>query len=167
MADSISDRVFALVAEERGEKREKLQLTTTLSDDLGIDGDDAVEFFEKFGREFSVDLRDLNPDWSFYFAPEGVPPHALLLWLAPGLAFALLLIYFIPRLPDFLASIVAFVSWFWILAHWTKRNKGKTPRITIEDLIQTASAGKWVKTLPQEYVAQMARPKFYDRFINP
>jgi Protein of unknown function (DUF1493) len=59
-------------------KSEKLRLTATLSGDLGMEGDDAVEFFEKFGTEFAVDLSDLHRDWKFYFFSEGVPLAAAL-----------------------------------------------------------------------------------------
>ena len=44
MQDSLSDRVYDLVAQKRGVRREG----TTLSHDLGMEGDDAVEFFEDF-----------------------------------------------------------------------------------------------------------------------
>jgi hypothetical protein len=36
-----------------------------------MDGDDAVEFFEKFAEEFKVDLQDLRAHWDQHFAPEG------------------------------------------------------------------------------------------------
>jgi hypothetical protein len=50
MTDSIDERVYAFVAEERGVRREKLVSRTTLSHDLGMEGDDAVEFFEQFSE---------------------------------------------------------------------------------------------------------------------
>ncbi len=62
MNDLIEGRVYALVAEERAVRREELTPTSTLSHDLGMDGDDAVEFFERFAKEFSVDARQLGED---------------------------------------------------------------------------------------------------------
>ncbi len=48
----------------------KLNQNTKLEDDLGITGDDAVEFFDKFSTEFNIDLSDL--DLHKYFESEGV-----------------------------------------------------------------------------------------------
>lgn len=56
----IEDEVFDFVAEERGMKREKLKPSDRLLVDLGMDGDDAVEFFEKFENKFEVDLTYLR-----------------------------------------------------------------------------------------------------------
>ena len=48
----------------------RLNHNTKLEDDLGITGDDAVEFFEKFSKEFNIDLSAL--DLRKYFESEGV-----------------------------------------------------------------------------------------------
>jgi acyl carrier protein len=45
---------------------------TRIGEDLGIDGDDAVEFFEKVEEEFKVDFKDLNI--GKYFNGEGFNP---------------------------------------------------------------------------------------------
>jgi len=73
MDASLQERVLAFVSEQTGVKREKIHLETTLSGDLGVEGDDAVEFFEEFRTEFAVELQELGRDWSFYFGPEGPP----------------------------------------------------------------------------------------------
>ena len=49
---------------------DKLNRDTKIEDDLGITGDDAIEFFDKFSKEFSIDLSDL--DLHRYFESEGV-----------------------------------------------------------------------------------------------
>lgn len=41
-----------------------------IEDDLGITGDDAKEFLDKFSKKFSIDLSDL--DLHRYFESEGV-----------------------------------------------------------------------------------------------
>src|SRR5271170_715616 len=88
MLDSIEDRVYALVAEERGVRREKLASSTSLSNDLGLEGDDAVEFFEDFSREFAVDLTALGADWQCYFGKEGVGLGGILLVVVPTVVLA-------------------------------------------------------------------------------
>lgn len=37
-----------------------------------MDGDDAVEFFEKFGEKFQVDLAALSDQWHEHFRSEGL-----------------------------------------------------------------------------------------------
>jgi hypothetical protein len=39
---------------------------------LGLERDDALEFFESFGKEFSIDLKPLGEDWEHYFPGDGV-----------------------------------------------------------------------------------------------
>jgi hypothetical protein len=36
-----------------------------------MDGDDTVEFFEKFAEEFKADFHDLRIHWNQHLAPEG------------------------------------------------------------------------------------------------
>lgn len=55
----------------------KIDMQTTLSNDLGIEGDDAVIFFEKFDSEFKIDLTGL--DLNKYFHGEGFNPFSLIL----------------------------------------------------------------------------------------
>ena len=71
MGDSVNESVYTLLAQELLLPRERLAAHKTLSRDLGMEGDDAVEFFEKFEKEFQVDLSSLWADWNCYFAPEG------------------------------------------------------------------------------------------------
>jgi len=51
---------------------EKLRPETTLSGDLGTDGDDGVELLEGFGRKFSVDMSSCDP--RSLFRPRGLLP---------------------------------------------------------------------------------------------
>ena len=68
MEDGIYLKVRAFVAQHWKVKREKLSETTRLAQDLGLDGDDAAEFMEKFSETFNVDLTSF--DFSRYFGPE-------------------------------------------------------------------------------------------------
>jgi hypothetical protein len=110
MNDSIEDRVYALVAEERGTRREKLAPIPSPSNNLGMEGDDAVEFFEEFGKEFGVDLQRLHEDGHCYCSPEGVILSAGLFLAIPGSIIAVALIKLFPQLPDWLCLCSA--SWF-------------------------------------------------------
>src|SRR3954453_7075274 len=55
-----AQEVLRFVADRCGVRKDKLTLDTTLFGDLGMDGDDADEFFEDFSKRFKVDLRGLD-----------------------------------------------------------------------------------------------------------
>ncbi len=70
MNDEIFARVKAFVAEHHRIAEKKFNPDTRLVEDLGIDGDDAVELIEAFCDEFEIqDMSDFN--FSNYFGPEG------------------------------------------------------------------------------------------------
>jgi acyl carrier protein len=46
----------------------KLGLDTRIGEDLGVDGDDAVELLEEYSKRFSVDIS--NFPFNEYFGPE-------------------------------------------------------------------------------------------------
>ncbi len=68
MNNIISDRVFDLVSRHRAVPKEKLGPETRLREDLGMEGDDAVEFLEEFSKRFDVDLGKF--EFHKHFGPE-------------------------------------------------------------------------------------------------
>jgi acyl carrier protein len=141
--------VFDFVVEETSVRRETLTLDTTLSGDIGLDGDDAVEFFEEFQEEFSVNIEDLELFWDRYFAPEGMTLSTGFLFVIPGLVLAVLFTYLFPHLPDWSCFVLAYGFWFVCLfcfGRW--RNKTRASQIAIQDLIDAAKAGRWTKETP-------------------
>jgi acyl carrier protein len=68
----IEDAIRDFTAHQVGVKAAKLAMTSRLLQDLGVDGDDAVEFFQAFQRTFDVNLEKLRENWSVHFHPEGV-----------------------------------------------------------------------------------------------
>jgi len=165
MPDNASARIFALVGDERGRSIEKLEPQLTLQRDLGMDGDDAVEFFERFGREFSVDLRPLGEDWQYYFGPEGIPFRAWLFILIPGFIISILFVRFLPQLPDWSSFLLGFVGWISALLGWKHlRGSVSDPQITIQDLIDCVHAGVWTKVVSQEIKEKLAMRRRYVGF---
>lgn len=67
MADTLS-RIYAFVAKLSGAAQDKLNSGTTLSSDLGIDGDDAQALMLAFSEEFGVDMSGF--DITNHFGPE-------------------------------------------------------------------------------------------------
>jgi Protein of unknown function (DUF1493) len=94
------DQIVEFTALQTGVRRAKVTLSTRLLQDLRMDGDDAVDFFESFGETFNVDLERLWLHWPHYFGPEG---------LFQGLPF-----------------------------------RGLELEITVQDLIDSAQAGRWL-----------------------
>jgi acyl carrier protein len=72
----ILEKIKMLVAEERSEPKSNIGLDTTLQDDLGMDGDDAVEFFALFCERFNVDLTGMQ--WERHFGSECWSPLYIL-----------------------------------------------------------------------------------------
>lgn len=140
--DMLEDRVRGFTARHLGVKQEKLSTGTRLNRDLGMDGDDAVEFFKDFGTEFKVNLDDLYAMWDQHFGPEGGPSFGLLVitvlcitagfWLrdlfglAPAWAWGIGLISLV---------ILAYQLWF----------ARKMLPITVGDLVNSARSGRWGK----------------------
>ena len=67
--DATFEAVRHFVAEQSGNRVERLARETRLLHDLGIDGDDAFELFLAFGERFHVDLSPM--EWPAYFGHEG------------------------------------------------------------------------------------------------
>ncbi len=62
------EEVKAFVREFWYEPKRGLSAETSLNDDLGMDGDDAIEFMQAFSQRFKVDLTDFP--YSKHFGPE-------------------------------------------------------------------------------------------------
>jgi len=152
MTNSVEDRTYALLAKERGVDRSRLRPGTTLSHDLGLEGDDAKEFFESFEEEFSTDLKLLREDWNHYFAAEGVS----LLAVIPGVIASVLFLGFFRQLPSWLSVLLGFLLGFVLLFVYIRLFGKKSPQLSVQDLIDCAHARKWTKTLPQEVKRKMS-----------
>lgn len=68
MNNELLEEVKWFVAEFWHEPKARLSAATSVNDDLGIDGDDGVEFMLAFGRRFGVDLSRFPH--AKYFGPE-------------------------------------------------------------------------------------------------
>jgi hypothetical protein len=69
MDAEIFNKIKSFVVEVRGKYKIEFTRETQMEKDLKITGDDALEFFEEFGKRFKVDVQNL--ELSKYFAPEG------------------------------------------------------------------------------------------------
>jgi Protein of unknown function (DUF1493) len=146
--DSIEARVYRFLVEALSRPCEELRAKKTLSHDLGVEGHDALELFEKFGDEFRVDLSGLYEDGSQYFAAEGVSPAGVLVILGPGalLGFGMELLF--ARLPAWSCFSVGMLIWLVPFFYFVRRRSRRALQISIEDLIDCAKEGRWSKSPP-------------------
>jgi acyl carrier protein len=68
MDENISLQVNSFIASRLNVSLETLMPDTRLREDLGVDGDDAIEFLEDFAETFGVDMTDFR--FSKHFGPE-------------------------------------------------------------------------------------------------
>ena len=143
----LEERIVTFAAVERGMKRKRILLTSRLSHDLGMEGDDAVEFFEKFGEDFSVDLAPLGNHWHRHFGPEGggIPSLGAIVLIVACVVVGDLLHLAFHWIPGWAAMIALIVVASWAyFRFFADRNPDVIP-VTVQDLVDAAKAGKWVK----------------------
>ena len=148
--DPLEERVLAFAARQCDIAVGKVDLMSRLVEDLGLDGAYAQEFFVAFGREFEVNLDALRGDrWKRHFRPPDFSAGP-----APAAVFLMLTLFLS-------ASIFAgFLSWTWLwllvfVAIWLFGSRAwplsllwpDTIPITVQDLVDAAVAGRWVKPL--------------------
>lgn len=124
----------------RVRKNRKLTSDTRLAQDLGMDGDDAVEFFEKFGQEFGVDLYELNAHWRQHFAPEGSGSLGAMVTIVLCITAGFWLRDAIGILPAWAWGITLIVI---VAAIHYRFVSDKTVPVTIGDLVESARLGRW------------------------
>jgi|SRR5690348_12145013 len=134
--------VIDLVAYERGLPGEKVHLSDRLLQDLGMDGDDAVAFFNSLQERFGTDLAHLHEHWSEHFGPEGfsfwnglvIIPAAVIGGVVAGVA----------GLSTFwgVAITVALLTpWLWVMRRWGPPDR--LVPITVGEVVAAVEAGAW------------------------
>ena len=116
---AIEEEVTAFVAAKTRCSAERLNPRTTLFGDLGVDGDDSDELLAAFMKRFGVDMRAYRRDR--HFGSEGFLPWTPLFWLVLAWRAA--------------GEKVS-----------TPESRARLSPITIQDLIDSARAGKWTVT---------------------
>ena len=140
--DGIASEVVEMLAQERGLSPAKLNESSRLLQDLGMDGDDAVDFFTALQERFGTDLSALHEGWSDHFGPEGfscwnglvIMPAAVI----GGVAAALLNL---GEVGGIAITVALLVLWLWVVKTWGPSDK--TEPITVEQVIAAVEAGAW------------------------
>ncbi len=71
MSSEIFEKVKMFTVQQTAVSAKKVTEDAGLENDLGISGDDAVDFIVAFGKEFNVDITKFMA--ADYFSPEGDP----------------------------------------------------------------------------------------------
>ena len=134
--------VVELIADERGLPRQKVKLSDRLLQDLGMDGDDAVDFFNSLHERFGTDLTHLQEHWSEHFGPEGfscwnglvIIPAAVIGGLVAGVAGL--------STPWGVAITVALLAaWLLVMRRWGSPDK-MVP-VTVQEVVAAVEEGSW------------------------
>ena len=138
----IEAEIVGLIAHERGLPSHKVTLSSRLLHDLGMDGDDAVEFFREFEERYDADLATLYEHWDRHFGPEGLgsPTTFLVMLVLLFLPLPLIPLGISPALV-WGAEIAAVLLWHWPVKQWPL--KDKTIPVTVEDVIVAAETKRW------------------------
>ena len=67
--ETLLSKIITLIEHKMGKYKKPITLETALENDLGITGDDAVEFIIAYGKEFNVDVSKFMA--ADYFDAEG------------------------------------------------------------------------------------------------
>ena len=140
--ENLEAEVIDLLVEERGLPRERIQPTSRLLQDLGMDGGDAVDFFEIIHKRFGTDLTHLYDSWGGHFGPEGVScwdaliilPAALIGGLFAGDAG-------LSTFWGIVVTVALLAAWVWAMRRWGPPDR-MVP-ITVREVIAAVEAGEW------------------------
>lgn len=146
----IEQSILAFVAEETGYNPKRLVLNSRLAQDIGVDGDDAVELFQKFEKRYEVDLTSLYEHWDQHFGPEGGGP-GMGFMVATGAAVILgdLLNRACRPIPTWAWMIALLVGYLFVHAKFFTESVNCTP-ITVQELVDAAISRRWNRQYEQQ-----------------
>jgi len=145
----LEEQVIALVAEELEVPVSKLTPSSRLLEDLGMDGDDAVEFFQAFEERFSPELEPLYRHWAKHFGPEGWGWSDYQLNWAALAALGVLGAGLVGVLPIWSSGVGGAGLLATFVLGWLseRKNRPHVP-ITVRDLIEAAVTKHWPLAYP-------------------
>jgi hypothetical protein len=151
--DQLERDICRFVSETVGVQLDRVHLRSTLGKDLGVDGDDAIEFFDAYSLAFHVDVTALQAKWSEFFGPEGLGAGQLIM-LVPFAVAAILLfsvgwMFGLQPRADLALVIIAIVGGVLMfpwrhISFWPYEKLFSLPKqITVAELIEAARRGRW------------------------
>lgn len=134
--------VMSILAEERGLPPEKIQLSDRLVQDLGMDGDDAVDFFNSLYERFGTDLTHLHEHWSEHFGPEGLSCWTgLVIIPAAAIGGVVAAVAGLTTFSGLAITIALLATWLWVTRRWGPPHK--IVPVTVQQVVAAVEAGAW------------------------
>ncbi|MEA3388902.1 hypothetical protein [Sphingobium sp. CCH11-B1] len=140
------EAITDLLVKDQGVRRAKLLPTARLWHDLGVDGDDASDLFQRLHEQYGTDFSKLNQQWDIFFNREGASPRDILLTMLLLISStALTLCIAMPlKLSTGFAGAIGVVVFFAIRIALGYLLPGRPKRpVTIEGLVEVVQAGAW------------------------
>lgn len=133
-------KVIELVVEATEVKREDVVPSTRLLHDLGMDGDVAVDFFNRVHEQFGTDLTHLHARWDEHFGPEGLGCASALIILPAAMMGGLVGSAAGP-IAGAATTVVLLAATVWAIPRLGLVSQMKP--ITVADLLSAVEAGRW------------------------
>lgn len=144
LSDKLEWQVLDMLARERGLLLARLTPSSRLLEDLGMNGDDAVDFFSEIQTKFGTDLTPLQANWSNHFGPEGLSCWFGLIVIPAAFAAGLIVAAIgWPKWTGFAIALAIVAIVIWLLRKLPTKKAGEP--ITVADLVASVKAGVWVK----------------------
>ncbi len=142
MNERVAIEVVEMLANERGVSPAKIDATSRLLQDLGMDGDDAVDFFISLQERFGTDLTTLHERWSDHFGPEGfscwnglvIMPAAVIGGVTAGLLD-------LGTTAGITIAVTLLGLWIWVMKTWGPPDTLQP--ITVAQVIAAVEVGDW------------------------
>ena len=126
--------------------RLRLRPDARLLTDLGVDGDDAVEFFKEIQRRHGTDLTTLRQGWARYFGREGIAPGMLAACFATAVA-ALLFTHWL-KLPLGAGLVLAVLLLGGLVALRGTSGPKADLDISVAEVVDAILMGRWPDVPP-------------------
>jgi len=146
MPDDPQQTIVQLLQSEHGIARSRLLPSSRLLHDLQVDGDDAVQLFQKLHDRYGTDFRALGEQWSTFFGNEGPSIAYLLLStavLVPSIAISVPLGLYLDLSSNSVGLLAASVFFGSILLFHGVWPKSQKRPVTIAGLAEIVRRGSW------------------------
>jgi hypothetical protein len=149
VALTLEDRVIEFTANRIPAAAGRISLDSRLLQDLGLDGEDAIEFFEAYDDEFDVDLSVLiEQNWKRHFGAVGGVRWGIVAGFFVCFVISEILERLIRPVPQWMTYLALILIWAGLMQFWPfgARPPALVP-ITVRDLVEAARAREWVKAV--------------------
>lgn len=134
--------VVEMLAKERGLSSAKIEASSRLLQDLGMDDDDAVDFFNSLQERFGTDLLALHERWSDHFGPEGFSCwNGLVIMPAAAIGGGAAGLLDLGMVGGIAITVALLALWLWVMKTWGPPDRMQP--ITVAQVIAAVEAGAW------------------------